>query len=84
MGIDPAPFWANLFLYQYEHRYMKRIDYKLTRSKLDTFIPPSVLLMTSVLLMMGTFSTRYIEIYTQKNWNLKRSTQDSHGTFLKP
>ena len=22
MGIDPAPFWANLFLYQYEQRYM--------------------------------------------------------------
>lgn len=23
MGIDPAPFWANLFLYTYEHEYMK-------------------------------------------------------------
>ena len=22
IGINPAPFWANLFLYQYEHRYM--------------------------------------------------------------
>ena len=22
MGIDPAPFWANLFLYQFEQRYM--------------------------------------------------------------
>ena len=22
MGIDPAPFWANLFLYQYENRFM--------------------------------------------------------------
>ena len=22
MGIDPAPFWANLFLYRYEERYM--------------------------------------------------------------
>ena len=23
MGIDPAPFWANLFLYKYEHQYIK-------------------------------------------------------------
>ena len=23
MGIDPAPFWANLYLYYYENRYMK-------------------------------------------------------------
>ena len=22
MGIDPAPFWANIFLYQFEQRYM--------------------------------------------------------------
>ena len=22
MGIDPAPFWANLFLYTYENEYM--------------------------------------------------------------
>ena len=25
MGIDPAPFWANLFLYQYEHRYLSQL-----------------------------------------------------------
>ena len=24
MGIDPAPFWANLFLYSYEHDYIKK------------------------------------------------------------
>ena len=23
MGVDPAPFWANLFLYTYEHDYIK-------------------------------------------------------------
>ena len=23
MGIDPAPFWANLYLYQFENRFMK-------------------------------------------------------------
>ena len=26
MGIDPAPFWANLFLYTYEHDYIKKTD----------------------------------------------------------
>ena len=25
MGIDPAPFWANLFLYQYEQRYITNL-----------------------------------------------------------
>ena len=25
MGIDPAPFWANLFLYTYEHDYIKNL-----------------------------------------------------------
>jgi len=25
MGIDPAPFWANLFLYKYEHQYIKNL-----------------------------------------------------------
>ena len=25
MGIDPAPFWANLFLYFYEERFMKQL-----------------------------------------------------------
>ena len=25
MGNDPAPFWANLFLYSYEHDYIKHL-----------------------------------------------------------
>ena len=25
MGIDPAPLWANIFLYQYEQRYMSEL-----------------------------------------------------------
>ena len=25
MGIDPAPFWANLFLYTYEHEYINKL-----------------------------------------------------------
>jgi len=25
MGIDPAPFWANLFLYQYESKYVQNL-----------------------------------------------------------
>ena len=25
MGIDPAPFWANLFLYTYEHDYINKL-----------------------------------------------------------
>ena len=25
MGIDPAPFWANLFLYHYEEKFVKKL-----------------------------------------------------------
>ena len=25
MGIDPAPFWANLYLHHYEHKYIKEL-----------------------------------------------------------
>ena len=25
VGIDPAPFWANLFLYSYEEEYMSSL-----------------------------------------------------------
>ena len=25
MGIDPAPFWANLFLFYFEYKWMKRM-----------------------------------------------------------
>ena len=25
MGIDPAPFWANLYLYFYEHKHVKEL-----------------------------------------------------------
>ena len=25
MGIDPAPFWANLFLYSFESKYVKNL-----------------------------------------------------------
>ena len=25
MGIDPAPFWANLYLYHYEHKFITNL-----------------------------------------------------------
>ena len=25
MGIDPAPFWANIFLYHYEEKFVKKL-----------------------------------------------------------
>ena len=49
MGIDPAPFWANLFLYSYEHDYIKKRIKEDRVHKLNTFIPHLCSLMIFVL-----------------------------------
>ena len=47
MGIDPTPFWANLFLYQFEQRYMANLI-DSDKVKACHFMPRNVSLMICV------------------------------------
>ena len=81
MGIDPAPFWANLFLYWYENKYIcslsslndKRI-YKFHSTK--RFIDDLIAINDG-----GEFGKSFKEIYPVE-LELKVEHQGSHATFL--
>ena len=81
MGIDPAPFWANLFLYQYEHRYMDTLipeDKTSARHFHSTkrFIDDLCALNDGNL-----FERTHHQIYPDK-LELKIEHSGNHGTFL--
>ena len=81
MGIDPAPFWANLFLYQYEHRYMDELigsDKVKARHFHSTkrFIDDLCALNDGNL-----FDQVYRDIYPDE-LELKQEHSGNHGTFL--
>ena len=81
MGIDPAPFWANLYLYHYEEKFVTNlitID-KIRARKFfnaNRFIDDECNLNDS-----GEFSKSYSEIYP-KELQLKCEHQGNHATFL--
>lgn len=81
MGIDPAPFWANLFLYQYEHRYMDTLipeDRVAARHFHSTkrFIDDLCALNDGNL-----FERVHLDIYPTE-LELKKEHSGNHGTFL--
>ena len=81
MGIDPAPFWANLFLYTYENEYMSELisnDKVNARHFLATkrFIGDLGTLNNG-----GVFSDIYKDIYPPK-LQLKIERCGTHATFL--
>jgi len=81
MGIDPAPFWANLFLYQYEQRYMKDliINDKIKARHFHStnrFIDDLCALNDG-----GLFGRVCSDIYPEE-LELKRENAGTHGTFL--
>ena len=81
MGIDPAPFWANLFLYQYEQRYMTNLidnDKVAARHFHSTkrFIDDLCALNDG-----GLFERVYRDIYPDE-LELKKEHSGNHGTFL--
>ena len=81
MGIDPAPFWANLYLYRYEDKFIKNlisVDKVRARKFLRAFrfIDDECNLNDS-----SEFSKSYAEIYPQE-LQLKCEHQGSHATFL--
>jgi hypothetical protein len=81
MGIDPAPFWANLYLHYYEHKFitnLMRTDKRRARKFVNAcrFIDDECNINDS-----GEFSRSYHEIYP-KELHLKREHQGIHATFL--
>ena len=81
MGIDPAPFWANLYLYHYEAKFVTNlisVD-KIRARKFcnaSRFIDDECNLNDS-----SEFSKSYAEIYPQE-LQLKCEHQGMHATFL--
>ena len=81
MGIDPAPFWANLYLYYYENEFITRLmqtDKKRARNFINAcrFIDDECNINDS-----GEFARSYKEIYP-KELQLKCEHQGTHATFL--
>ena len=81
MGIDPAPFWANLHLYAYEYKFMTTMmsvdKYRAMRFKYATrFIDDECNLNDG-----GEFGRSYPSIYPPE-LELKCEHQGTHATFL--
>ena len=81
MGIDPAPFWASLHLYSYEHTYitnlMRTDKAKAIKFKNATrFIDDECNLNDG-----GEFGRSFHQIYPN-DLELKCEHQGSHATFL--
>ena len=81
MGIDPAPFWANLFLYTYENEYMSELisndkvkarHFHATKRFIDDL---------GTLNDGGVFSDVYKDIYPPE-LQLKVEHSGKHATFL--
>ena len=81
LGIDPAPFWANLYLSNHECKFMKKlIKNNIARAKkfhgTFRFIDDLCALNNG-----GEFEKSYKEIYP-KELDLKLEFSGNHGTFL--
>ena len=80
MGIDPAPFWANLYLYFYEHEFITGLmssDKRRARKFVNAcrFIDDECNLNDN-----GEFSRSYQDIYPSE-LQLKCEHQGIHATF---
>ena len=86
MGIDPAPFWANIYLYSYEVRYMNSLvkdnnskENKILARKYHAthrFIDDLLALNDG-----GHFGKSHKNIYS-KEMQLKRESTGKRGTYL--
>ena len=80
MGIDPAPFWANLYLYKFEYHFMKSFGSSdVTARKFhgcSRFIDDLVCLNDG-----NEFSNSFEEIYPS-DLELKCEHSGNHATFL--
>ena len=81
MGIDPAPFWANLFLYSYEERYMSELIL-LDKRKARHFHSTKRFIDDLCAVNDGhLFGDIYKDIYPEE-LELKLEHSGSHASFL--
>ena len=81
MGIDPAPFWANLFLYQFEQRYMTDLI-STDKVKARHFHSTKRFIDDLCAINDGNlFGTIYKEIYPDE-LELKLEHSGTHASFL--
>lgn len=81
MGIDPAPFWANLFLYDFEHKFIKNListgsDLVFKFHSAKRFIDDLCSLNDG-----GAFGEHFRHIYPIE-LELKLEHQGNHASFL--
>ena len=81
MGIDPAPFWANLYLYHYEHKYMSSLMKKDPVSARKFKYASRFIDDDGNLNDQGEFGCSFQTIYP-KELDLKCEHQGTHATFL--
>ncbi len=81
MGIDPAPFWANLYLYFYEHEFITNLM-KTDKTRARKFLNACRFIDDECNINdHGEFARSYGEIYP-KELHLKCEHQGLHATFL--
>ena len=81
MGIDPAPFWANLFLFYFESKYVQNLV-SLGSTRAFNFHSTSRFIDDLCAINDGNeFSTCHGDIYPPE-LELKIEYQGSHATFL--
>ena len=81
MGIDPTPFWANLFLYFYEKRFMSNLG---SQNCLRGYKYHGVMRFIDDLCAIndeGDFGKSFLEIYPPA-LELKVEHEGNHATFL--
>ena len=81
MGIDPAPFWANLHLYSYEYKFMKSLMKSNPRLAMKFRFAVRFIDDECNLNDGGEFGRSYHLIYPE-DLELKCEHQGSHATFL--
>ena len=81
MGIDPAPFWANLYLYKFEYRFMREL-LKSDSTKARKFHGSLRFIDDLLCLNDGDeFGTSFRKIYPNE-LELKCEHRGEHATFL--
>ena len=81
MGIDPAPFWANLYLYHFENRFVKEL---MKNNPLDArkFLHATRFIDDECNLNDSSAFSNYHHLIYPPELELKCEHQGTHATFL--